>query len=147
MNEYAERLKARGIKPTAVRLLVFKAMAEHPQAFCLMDLEQKLDTVDKSTLFRTISLFHKRLLIHSIDDGSGSVKYSVCSSDCTCSLSDLHVHFYCTRCGKTFCLEHISVPEVQLPPGFLLESVNFVLKGLCLRCIVNSERCIVNSER
>jgi Fur family ferric uptake transcriptional regulator len=134
MNEYAERLKARGIKPTAVRLLVFKAMAEHPQAFCLMDLERKLETVDKSTLFRAISLFHKKLLIHSIDDGSGSVKYSVCSAHCTCSLSDLHVHFYCMRCKKTLCLEQISVPEVQLPSGFLLESVNFVLKGLCRHC-------------
>jgi Fur family ferric uptake transcriptional regulator len=134
MNEYVERLKARGIKPTAIRLLVLKAMVEHPQAFSLMDLEQKLDTVDKSTLFRTISLFHEKLLIHSIDDGSGSVKYSVCNSDCTCSLSDLHVHFYCTRCEKTFCLEHLAVPQVQLPAGFLLKSVNFVLKGLCRHC-------------
>ncbi|MDR1555694.1 MAG: transcriptional repressor [Tannerellaceae bacterium] len=134
MNDYVERLKERGIKPTAIRLLVFKAMVEYPQAFSLMDLESRLDTVDKSTLFRTISLFHEKLLIHSIDDGSGSVKYSVCSSNCTCSLSDLHVHFYCTRCRKTFCLENISIPEVQLPPGFLLESVNFVLKGLCRHC-------------
>jgi Fur family ferric uptake transcriptional regulator len=131
---YIERLEARGIKPTAIRLLVFKAMLEYPQAFSLSDMEGALDTVDKSTLFRTISLFHEKHLIHSIDDGSGSIKYSVCSSRCTCSLKDLHVHFYCNRCEKTFCLENISIPEVQLPPGFLLNSVNFVLKGLCMQC-------------
>jgi Fur family ferric uptake transcriptional regulator len=134
MNDYVERLKARGIRPTAIRLLVFRAMTDYPQAFSLMDMENVLDTVDRSTLFRTISLFHEKLLIHSIDDGSGSVKYSVCSSHCTCSLDDLHAHFYCTRCKKTLCLEQISVPEVQLPPGFLIRSVNFVLKGLCRRC-------------
>ncbi|MDR1259596.1 MAG: transcriptional repressor [Tannerellaceae bacterium] len=134
MDDYVKSLEARGIKPTPIRLLVFKAMTEHPQAFSLSDMESKLDTVDKSTLSRTISLFHKKLLIHSIDDGSGSVKYSVCNNDCTCSLDDLHVHFYCSKCRKTFCLENLSIPKVQLPEGFLLESVNFVLKGHCGNC-------------
>jgi Fur family ferric uptake transcriptional regulator len=134
MENYAERMEARGIKPTANRILVLKAMLEQSQAFSLLDLEDKLDTIDKSTLFRTLSLFHGKHLIHSIDDGSGSVKYSVCSNDCTCSLKDLHVHFYCNRCHKTVCLENISIPEVRLPPGFLLSSVNFVLKGLCPPC-------------
>ena len=93
-----------------------------------------METVDKSTLFRTISLFHRKMLIHSIDDGSGSVKYSVCRRNCTCSLSDLHVHFSCTKCKKTFCMESIPIPEVQLPDGFLPENINFVLKGLCRHC-------------
>jgi Fur family ferric uptake transcriptional regulator len=134
MDDYVKRLEARGIKPTAIRLMAFKAMAEYPQAFSLTDMEGILDTVDKSTLFRTISLFHEKLLIHSIDDGSGSVKYSVCKSGCTCSLDDLHVHFYCMKCKKTFCLEKLSVPKVQLPRGFLPQSINFVIKGLCRRC-------------
>lgn len=133
-NSYEKRLEERGIRVTAVRLLIFKAMLEHPQAFSLADMEEKLDTVDKSTLFRTITLFHDKLLIHSIDDGSGSIKYSVCSSNCMCSLKDLHVHFFCNHCKKTFCLESISIPQVQLPTGFLLENVNFVLKGLCDHC-------------
>jgi len=134
MDNYEELLVKRGIKPTAVRLLIFKTMIEYPQAFSMTDLEYTLETVDKSTLSRTISLFHKKLLIHSIDDGSGSVKYSVCSSDCNCSLKDLHVHFYCNHCKKTYCLQSISIPTVNLPPKFLLESVNFVLKGLCDNC-------------
>ena len=132
--DYEKRLKARGVKPTAIRLLVLDAMVNHPQAFSLADLEAKLDTVDKSTLFRTITLFHEKHLIHSIDDGSGSMKYSVCSDRCTCDLHDLHVHFHCNRCGKTFCLESVSIPSVQLPPDFLLQSVNFVMKGLCDHC-------------
>ena len=134
MDTYEKKLEERGIRVTAVRLLILNAMLNYPNAFSLADMEEKLDTVDKSTLFRTISLFHEKLLIHSIDDGSGSIKYSVCSSDCTCSLNDLHVHFFCTRCKKTFCLESIHIPPVQMPKDFLLESVNFVLKGLCSHC-------------
>ena len=131
---FEQRLEERGIKPTSVRLLVFKAMLDYPQAFSLADMENVLDTVDKSTLSRTIALFHEKLLIHSIDDGSGSIKYSVCNPDCSCSLKDLHAHFYCNRCKTTHCLENVSIPKVQLPPNFELESINFVLKGLCDQC-------------
>lgn len=138
MESLEKRLVERDIKPTAIRLLVLKAMLEYTSAFSLADLEQKLDIVDKSTLSRTINLFHSKLLIHSIDDGSGSMKYSICSSDCVCSVGDLHVHFHCNSCKRTFCLESISIPKVQLPPDFRLESVNFVLKGLCNRCVKNA---------
>lgn len=134
MDSLLKRLEDRGIKPTAVRLLILKEMLSGHQAFSLGSLEVALDTVDKSTLSRTITLFHEKLLIHSIDDGSGTMKYSVCSSDCMCALKDLHVHFTCRNCEKTFCLESIHIPSVQLPKGFLLENVNFVLKGLCDSC-------------
>lgn len=136
-TDYIARLEARNIKPTAVRLLIFRTMAQQHQAFSLSSLEEALDTVDKSTLSRTITLFHNHLLIHSIDDGSGSMKYSVCNPDCQCSIKDLHVHFNCTECKQTFCLESISIPKVQLPNGFVLESVNFVMKGLCNNCSSN----------
>lgn len=134
MDSLEKRLEDRGIKPTSVRLLILKEMLSSKQAFSLRSLEDALDTVDKSTLSRAITLFHDKLLIHSIDDGSGTMKYSVCSSDCMCSLGDLHVHFTCRKCEQTFCLESISIPPVQLPKGFLLENVNFVLKGLCDSC-------------
>lgn len=134
LTEVEKRLEDRNIRPTAVRNLVLQEMLSQTSAFSLSDLEYKLETVDKSTLSRTISLFHKKLLIHSIDDGSGSMKYSVCSKDCTCSINDLHIHFYCYSCKKTFCLESISIPTVTLPPKFALQSVNFVFKGLCNQC-------------
>lgn len=134
MKELEQKLLDRDIKPTAVRLLIFKAMVEYPQAFSLSDLEAVLETVDKSTISRTITLFHNHLVIHSIDDGSGSMKYSVCDDDCQCELNELHVHFNCTHCHKTYCLESVSIPPVQLPEKFLLENINFVMKGLCDKC-------------
>lgn len=133
-DAHVKLLEDRGIKPTAIRLLIFKTMIVQKQAFSLSALEEILESVDKSTLSRTISLFHNHLLIHSIDDGSGSIKYSVCRADCSCELKDQHLHFSCNRCKKTFCLQNISIPKIELPAHFLLESVNFVLKGLCDTC-------------
>lgn len=49
-NEYISRLKARDIRPTALRLLILRTMAGFDRAFSLADLEEELDTVDKSTL-------------------------------------------------------------------------------------------------
>ncbi|WP_165021264.1 MULTISPECIES: Fur family transcriptional regulator [unclassified Dysgonomonas] len=134
MDNYIERLQERGINITAVRLLIFKEMMNFSHAFCLADLETTLDTVDKSTLFRTITLFHEKRLIHSIDDGSGSIKYSVCSRYCDCSVEQQHTHFYCEKCKTTFCLDNASIPEVNIPQNFILHSANFVLKGLCSHC-------------
>lgn len=134
MEAYLDILNHRQIKPTAIRLLILKAMTEFERAFSLLDLENYLDTVDKSTLSRTINLFLEHHLIHCIDDGSGSLKYSVCGNDCNCSVDELHAHFYCLKCHRTFCLRNIPVPTVKLPRNFTLESINYVLKGCCEDC-------------
>lgn len=133
-SSYINLLEEREIKPTAIRILILKTMFEFHRAFSLSDLEIKLDTVDKSTISRTIHLFHDHQLIHSFDDGSGSIKYSVCNRDCHCSMDDLHAHFYCNYCKDAFCLENISIPRFALSPIMQVESVNLVIKGYCGRC-------------
>ncbi|MFT3740650.1 MAG: transcriptional repressor [Breznakibacter sp.] len=124
----------RGVKPTSVRILVYNAMAGFGRAFSLGDLETQLDTIDKSTISRTIRLFLGKQLIHKFDDGSGSVKYSVCQDGCDCGIDDLHVHFYCNYCKQAFCLDNVYVPKFDLPDGMELESINFVIKGYCGKC-------------
>ena len=79
---YLDKLAKRDIKPTAIRLLILKSMMEAGRAVSQLDLETLLDTVDKSTISRTITLFLSHHLIHSIDDGSGSWKYAVCDDSC-----------------------------------------------------------------
>ena len=71
-----------GIRLTAVRLLIWrKVRHELTDAFSLADLESLLPTVDRSTLFRTLTLLTEKHLLHEIDDGTGSQKYCVCHLD------------------------------------------------------------------
>lgn len=133
-KECLDLMSKRNIQPTAIRILVLQAMLQSNRSVSLLDLENTLDTVDKSTIFRTITLFLSHHLIHSIDDGTGSFKYGVCSSDCSCEVDDLHTHFHCEKCNKTFCFKSIPTPVVKLPEGFTLSSINYVLKGLCPEC-------------
>lgn len=131
---YVHRLEHRGIRPTAMRLLILRHMDRGDQTVSLPELERILPTVDKSTISRTLSLFLLHRLIHAVDDGTGSLKYAPCADDCDCSVEDEHTHFCCEQCHRTFCLKQIAVPVVALPEGFTLQSVNYVLKGLCPEC-------------
>ena len=51
------KLVLRDIRPTAIRVLVLRTLLEMKQAMSVSDLEAQLDTVDKSTIFRTLTLF------------------------------------------------------------------------------------------
>ncbi|MDR2058154.1 MAG: transcriptional repressor [Dysgonamonadaceae bacterium] len=129
-----EHLVKRGVKPTAIRLLVLKAMIDKKDVFSLSDLEIKLGTVDKSTIFRTLTLFQRCRLLHTIDDGSGSLKYSLCEEECECLPEQQHVHFYCIACKHTFCLRDKTIPLITMPKNFSIKSVNYVIKGTCGKC-------------
>lgn len=135
MKENESKLENRHIKPTAMRELVLKVLSEQAVAISLADLEQKFEKADKVTLYRTLKTFEENKLIHSIDDGTGSVKYALCKETCQCHPEELHVHFLCTKCKKTYCLTDIPVPSVNLPTHFTLETINMVVKGICVNCI------------
>ncbi|HEY9123000.1 MAG TPA: transcriptional repressor [Bacteroidales bacterium] len=134
MKETDKKLKIRNIKPTAMRELVLKVLTEQDRAISLADLEQKFDNADKTTLYRTLKTFEENKLIHSIDDGTGSIKYALCKETCQCHPEDLHVHFLCTKCQQTYCLNDISIPSIDLPTNFKLETINMVVKGICSNC-------------
>ncbi|MDR0668235.1 MAG: transcriptional repressor [Prevotellaceae bacterium] len=131
---FETHLLKRGIKPTAIRLLLLKAMTEKNDVVSLTDLETELETVDKSTIFRTLTLFHQYRLLHTIDDGSGSLKYALCDDACECLPEQQHVHFCCSVCRRTFCLRDTAIPLISIPQHFVVESINYVLKGVCGTC-------------
>jgi Fur family ferric uptake transcriptional regulator len=131
---YEKLLLKRNIKPTAIRLLLLKAMASKNDVFSLSDLEAELETVDKSTIFRTLTLFQQSRLLHTIDDGSGSLKYALCDETCECRPEQQHVHFYCIACKRAFCLRDTAIPLIVLPKNFSVESINYVIKGTCSKC-------------
>lgn len=130
----AKKLEQKNIRPTAMRELVLQVLSEQRTAISLPELERKFEKADKATLYRTLKTFEENKLIHSIDDGSGSVKYALCQDSCECHPEDLHVHFLCTKCKQTYCLNDIPVPLLKLPTSFTLESVNMVVKGVCSNC-------------
>ncbi len=134
MKEKLENiLEIKGVKPTSNRILVVRAMLAAARPVSVTELETMLAPMDKSSIFRVLSLFVGHHIVHVIEDGSGTVKYEVCGSE-RCTVSDMHTHFYCEKCHRTYCFKAIQIPEIELPEGFSMSSVNYVVKGVCPEC-------------
>lgn len=134
-NNTEQKLTAKNINPTAMRLLVLDSLLQQHSAVSLSDIEKSLHPADRVTIYRTLKTFSEKGLIHVIDDGTGSPKYALCTDDCdTDQHHDLHVHFYCVNCKETFCLPNSKIPEVALPADFTSAEMNLVVKGVCSNC-------------
>mgnify|MGYP002515825324 FL=1 len=134
IHETEERLEAKGIKPTANRILVLKALDEAGRPASLADLEAQIESMDKSSVFRTLTLFLEKDIVHSFEDGRGVINYELCTEEGHCDHSDAHIHFYCERCHRSYCMEHINLDRVPVPEGFEPHAYSFVIKGICPHC-------------
>lgn len=127
-------LQVHGIKPTANRILVAKALASSIQPQSLAELERRIISIDKSNIFRALVLFREQHLVHAIEGSSDGTKYELCYSHDHEHDDDQHPHFYCEKCQQTFCLNDAELPEILLPQGFEAHSSNLMIKGLCPHC-------------
>ena len=128
-------LASHDIKPTANRIVVAKTLAAAERPMSLTELEYKILSIDKSGVFRALTLFREHHLVHVIEDGGDGVRYELCHShDGHAEDDDQHVHFYCERCHRTFCLTDMPIPTVSLPAGYELHDINYMAKGLCPEC-------------
>ena len=127
-------LEQHGIKLTANRILIAKVMSTLDYPISMKELETMLLTMDKSSIFRTLSLFKSHHLVHQMEDGNDIVRYELCHSHSEEEDEDIHVHFYCEHCHRTFCLNEIPVPQVNLPIGYRQTAVNYMIKGICPDC-------------
>jgi len=119
-KQCVELLEHHGVKATANRIVVVKALAAADRPMSLSELEYQILTIDKSGVFRALTLFKEHHLVHVIEDDHVD--------------DDLHVHFYCEQCRRTYCLEDIKIPPVRLSDGFEMHSVNYMVKGICPHC-------------
>jgi hypothetical protein len=73
---------------------------------------------DRVTVYRTLQTFVEKGIIHQIPTTDNSILYALCRHNCEQGHHhDNHVHFICTNCDKTFCLDDVTVPDEKLPPG------------------------------
>ncbi|MBQ9637260.1 MAG: transcriptional repressor [Prevotella sp.] len=131
--KYATLLTEHGVKPTANRIVVAHALASAMRPMSLSELERDIQTIDKSNIFRALTLFREQHLVHVIEDGDG-VRYELCHSHDHRHDDDQHPHFHCEHCHRTFCLDHVEIPAIALPDGYRQSSVNYVVKGTCPAC-------------
>lgn len=99
------------------------------------DIEKEIaNSLDRVTVYRTLKTFLDKGLIHKVLDDEGSLKYALCKEACnTVEHHHDHVHFKCTKCGQTMCL-NIDVPPLKLPKGYTAIETNLLVQGVCEKC-------------
>ena len=135
MTEIEKTLENHQVRPTAMRILIYKYLAEMKITVALTDIESAFAKAERTTLYRTIKTFEENGIVHHIEDGTGITKYALCEPGCNCDLEqDLHLHFHCHNCDETVCLTEHKIPHINLPDGYVAENANLVLKGICEKC-------------
>lgn len=132
MHSEESHLEEHGIRPTAVRILVWRKLSGKKGAFALKDVEEWLPEMDRSSIFRTLRLFTEHNLLHELEDGMGQCKYCLCR--CGDEEHRGHIHFTCTRCGRTYCFADQLIPPATLPEGFSMQEAEYLIKGTCASC-------------
>ena len=131
--EIMKLLAEYGVKATVNRLLVAEALDNSDRPLSMTELETEIESVDKSGIFRSLMIFRDHHLVHAIEDMDGT-RYELCHSHDNGHDDDAHVHFYCEKCHRTFCLDSIHIPSVALPEGYDRRTANYVIKGTCPSC-------------
>jgi Fur family ferric uptake transcriptional regulator len=129
-------LRKNGLSVTDSRQKILELFLQSKGALEHADIEKSTgESFDRVTVYRTLQSFVEKGLIHLIPTTDNAVKYALCKDDCEAGHHhDNHVHFICGECGKTTCLDDVTVPSVKLPKGFSPDHAEMVVTGICGDC-------------
>lgn len=136
MEQLRETLKGHHLRTTTCREDVLSAFINKKNALSHGDLEGALgESYDRVTIYRTLKTFLEKGIIHKVLDDEG-LRYALCSHQCSEEKHQHdHIHFKCSTCGKTNCLENLHIPNVALPQGYQPASFNLLIQGTCPECV------------
>lgn len=129
-------LKKNGLSITDSRKKILELFNDSDGALAHADIENSTNTsFDRVTVYRTLQTFVEKGIIHQIPTTDNAVLYALCKEACADGHHhDNHVHFICSNCEKTICLDDVVVPEVKLPKGFKPLQSAMTVTGICDEC-------------
>lgn len=129
-------LKRNQLSVTASREKILHLFLEQSGALAHGDIEKRAgEKFDRVTVYRTLQTFVEKGIIHTIPTADNSVRYALCKDNCEAGHHhDQHIHFVCSQCGQTFCLDDVVTPEIKLPQGYSTDHIEVVVNGICREC-------------
>lgn len=130
-------LHRRQLSTTESRRKILTLFLNSSDALTHGDIEKAVgDKYDRVTIYRTLQTFEEKGIVHTIPTADNSIKYALCKECEEGHHHDDHVHFICTACEKTICLDDVVSPTIGLPHGYVAENVQVVINGTCKSCSV-----------
>ena len=136
ITEVNDILRRTQLSVTDSRKSILDLFLHSNGALAHADIEKQTgEKFDRVTVYRTLQAFMEKGIIHTIPTSDNSIRYALCKDDCTEGHHhDNHVHFLCNVCGRTTCLDSVTVPEVKLPKGFRPMDSQMIVSGICGQC-------------
>jgi len=135
-DEIKDILKRNNLSVTGSREKILSLFLGQEGALAHGDIEKKAgEKFDRVTVYRTLQTFVEKGIIHAIPTADNSIRYALCKDDCSEGHHhDHHIHFVCTNCGNTYCLDDVATPDLRLPKGYVTSHIEVVVDGICRSC-------------
>ena len=129
-------LHAHGLKKTPIRTEILDLFMSHDFALSARDIIARMKAGhDRVTVYRALASFEKHDILHKASEDGQGVKYALCSHNRRDEThNDQHAHFICDECHKTYCLEEVIIPKIEVSNEFLVDRINYTLRGICKDC-------------
>lgn len=130
-------LKQNQLSVTDGRMKILQLFIKANGALAHADIEKGTGAdFDRVTIYRTLQTFVDKGIIHQVPTTDSNILYALCRHEHAPGHHhhDNHVHFVCTECDKTICLDDVTVPKVKLPEGFKPTEAAMIVKGICEAC-------------
>ncbi|MGB9731286.1 MULTISPECIES: Fur family transcriptional regulator [Calditerrivibrio] len=124
-----EILKRFNIRPNRNRIKILNAIIGQDHTISAVELIGDLKDIDKTTIYRTLELFEKRMIIMKDVDLDGVGHYCV-----RLEQTEPHTHFYCRECHKTICKEIDKSIELNIVDE-MVDSIEIKIVGVCKNCL------------
>jgi len=132
--DHGELLRAAGLRRTQARQAVLAALASagRPMTHQQLAAKSSLKTLDKVTLYRTLTKLRLSGLLHAVRGADGTALF--CTNRDGTGCPGGHAHFQCLECGEMRCVHEQRVPRIALGEDVVVKAKQLVAFGLCPRC-------------
>ena len=139
MNKLPEDfLKDFKLRKTACRIDLLKIFFDHQNISVSQAEIEKIvgSQYDRATVYRTLMTFEEKGIIHRVIVEGHGAQFALCQDSCDEKGHHHHdhIHFKCTSCNQTECLNDVSVVQAELPKGYVKKHANYLIIGICAKC-------------
>jgi Fur family ferric uptake transcriptional regulator len=130
-----ELLRGSGLRCTPARDAVLRFLSQkgRPLAHSEIAKARGLATLDRVTLYRTLTALQDAGLVHRVQDQDGAWRFCAHARQGK-GCPGGHAHFHCTQCGQMRCLTDQALPWISVSDGAQVTGKQLVVYGLCPAC-------------
>lgn len=133
MKELEMILRKKGIRPSYLRIKIleyFFKYHNHPSVNMIYDeLQDKIPTLSKTSVYNTLSLFNQHHMIESLGITDNEQRYDLYRTK-------THAHFYCEVCSEITDINFAIDEQIaEVFKEYEVQSQSIQFKGICPNCL------------